>query len=223
MRWLLRNGPYKLLALGIAVLLWGVSNSESPGERVLNVPVVVQGVAEELVVVDRSAETLNVRVRGSRAALRSLAPAALDYPVDLRGIGEGRVAREVDLARLDLPRGAEPLSHSPTRLEFTLEPRGTKTVRVAPDVAGEPAEGFRVEGVEVEPPRVKITGARHEVLRVGEVATETLDVTGRRRDLERRGVRVLAGGGTVRIAEPVDLLVRVRIAPVEAPAEEGAP
>lgn len=223
MRWLYRNLGYKLLALALALLLWGVSHSESPGERVLNVPVVVEGVPEELVLTEQSAETLNVRVRGSRAALRTLTPASLEYPVDLRGASAGRVRREVDIALLGLPRGAEPLSHSPSRLEFELAPRGSKAVRVRPDLAGEPAPGYRIAEVRAEPPRVRITGARSEVLRLSEVVTETIDVAGRRRDLERRDVRVLPGGGTVRLAEPVAITVRVRVVPASGAAAEGEP
>ena len=53
------------------------------------------------------------------------------------------------------------------------------------------ALGLRGEVV-VEPPRVRISGARSEVLRVSEVLTETIDLTGANAPLERK-VRALPG------------------------------
>jgi YbbR domain-containing protein len=71
-----------------------------------------------------------------------------------------------------------------------------------------------VAEVEVEPPRVRVTGARREVLRLNEAVTEAIDVTGAEAAVERE-VRVNLGGENVWLEEPTTVRVRVQIEPVE--------
>jgi YbbR domain-containing protein len=100
----------------------------------------------------------------------------------------------------------------------TFEKRGSKQVSVRPDVEGSPAPGFAVDKVEVDPPRVRVSGARSEVLRLSAVVTETIDVAGLAESTERE-VRVSAGGGHVWVDNPG--LVKVRIRVVPRPEEPG--
>lgn len=227
MRGLFSNLRYKLLALGLAIFLWVVAHGSSPIERGFDVPVVLRAIPENLVVTDQSTNEINVRVRGSRAALRTLSPENLEYVIDVSGAKAGVSEYEVDVSRLDLPRGAEPVSRSPSGIELVFEPRGTRTVRVRPDVTGEPAEGFRVGEVVVQPSRVEITGARSQVLRLSEVVTETVDVSGAKAPIERE-VRISLGEGRhvwVKDQKPVRVHVQVESTqtaePDASPAESG--
>jgi YbbR domain-containing protein len=218
-RWLFHNLRYKLLALGVALLLWSVSHTTTSIERGFDIPVAIHGLPEDLVVTSQSSDAVNIRVRASRAALRALSAEAIDYPVDLGGARAGLAEIEVDTTRIDLPRGVEIVSRSPLNLDFTLERRGTKSVRVRPDLEGVPATGYKLGEVSVEPARVRITGARSEVLRLSEVLTETIDVTGAQAPIERK-VRVSLRGRNVWIDDGGDITVRVDVAPEEPPAEE---
>jgi hypothetical protein len=71
---------------------------------------------------------------------------------------------------------------------------------------------------------VRITGPRREVLRLSEVVTETIDLSGVDEALERE-VRPLLAGPHVRSEDEEPIKVRVEVVPVEsegAGAEEGA-
>ncbi len=217
MRWLYANLGYKLLALTLALMLWGIAHSSSSIERGIDVPVVVEGIPDDLVITGQSASEVNVRIMGTRSALRNLSAGDLVYPLRVDGAKPGEMTVEVNASNLELPRGAEPVSRSPSRIELTLAQRGTRSVEVRPDIDGEPAEGFRQVGVDVEPPRVKITGARPEVLRLSAVVTETIDVAGAQGDVEKE-VRLSLGRGNVWLEEPTRLKVRVRIEPEAPPA-----
>ncbi len=220
MRRLFANWSYKLLALAIAAFLWAVAHGESPIERGFDIPVVLRDVPGELVAVGQSADVVNVRVMGTRAALRNLSPGELEYRVSAAGAKPGPADYEVDPSRIELPRGARIVSRSPSDIEVRFEKRASRAVRVRPDIAGEPAQGFQVAGVDVEPRRVQITGARSEVLRISEVVTETIDLTDASAPLERE-VRLSLGGGRVWLEKPGPVKVRVRIEP--RPAPPGAP
>lgn len=221
MRWLYANLGYKLVAVAVAFLLWGVAHSTSSIERGFDVPMVLRGLPDDLVIVEQSSGEVNVRIQGSRAALRTLSPADLEYPVEVSGAKPGVLKVEVDPMPLELPRGARVVSRSPSIVELTLARRGSKSVRIRADLAGEPAENYRVAGVELDPPRVKVVGAQSEVLRLNEVLTETIDVTGASADVVKE-VAVALSGRNLWLEDTKPVTARVRIEPVEG-GVGGAP
>ena len=223
MRWLYANIGYKLIAVAVAFLLWGVAHSSSSTQRGFDVPMVLRGIPDDLVIVDQSSDEVNVRIQGSRAALRNISPADLEYPVEVSGAKPGVLSVEIDATPIELPRGAEIVSRSPSRVDLTLARRGSKSVKVRVDLTGEPGGDLRVAEVVVDPPRVRITGAQSEVLRLGEVPTETIDITGATADLEKDATIALSGSH-VWLEEAAPVKVRVRFEPMTAePPEAAAP
>ncbi len=217
MKALISNLRYKLLAVGIALFLWGVSHGSATIDRGFDIPVVLQNVPEHMVVTDKSADVVNVRVMGRRALLRSLTTEEMEYRLDVSQVKPGVAEFEVDVSRLEFPNGVRTVSRSPSRIEVSFERRGRKTVRVRADLEGEPADGFEFKGVEIEPSRVNITGARSQVLRISEVVTEPIDLSGLMQPVERE-VRVLVGGGTVWVDEEKPIRARLRVEPRPAVA-----
>jgi YbbR domain-containing protein len=216
-----RRGPsLPLLALSIflAMVLWSMAHGTASTELSFDIPVVFDGIPDKIVITDTSTDTVNIRVLGTRAALRSIKVSKLDYRVDVSGGKPGPAVYEVDVSsRLDLPRGAKIVSRSPSQIKLHFEWRGRKSVRVRADIEGDPAEGFVVTGVEVEPSRVWLVGARSTVLRLSEVVTETVDVTGLAESTERE-VKLSLGGSHVWMEDKQP--VKLRIA-VEAVPEKG--
>lgn len=206
---------YKLLALAIAFFLWSVANGSSSIERGFDVPIVLRGLPQDLIVTDQSADVVNVRVLGTRSVMRNLEVDRLEYPIEVTARRPGTVVYEVDPSTLELPRGLRIVSRSPARVETTFEPRGSRTVRVRPEVEGEPAPGFEVSSVEVTPARVKVSGARSEVLRLTEVTTDAVDVSGLDAPVVRE-VRLLLGGNHVWLDETATASVKIGIVPKAA-------
>jgi YbbR domain-containing protein len=216
------NFGLKLLAVAIGLFLWTVARGSSNVERAFDIPLTVHGLPDDLVVVSQGVEAVNVRVSGSMVALRNLEPEKFEYALDVSGAKAGRADYEVDVTRFEFPRGSKLVSRSPSEIALTFERRATRQVKVRADVEGRPAQGFKIEKVEIAPPRVRITGARSEVLRLSEVVTEMIDVTGATGTLERE-VRVSPGAGHVWADEPRTVKVRVRIEPEPAPPVEAVP
>jgi YbbR domain-containing protein len=219
LKWLYGNLGTKLLALFGAFLLWGVSHSTTSIERGFDVAVVPEGMPDDLVLVGRSSDVVNIRVQGGRPALRTLSVTDLEYPVDLSGAKPGTATHQVENADFPIPRGAQVVSRSPSTIEFTLERRGSKFVKVQADLEGAPPEGYTLGKVEVIPPRVRIAGARSEVLRLGEVLTETVDVTGAEEPFERP-VGLPLGGRNVWLETDAEIRVRVDIIAPPEPEPE---
>ncbi len=205
-----------LLAITIALVLWGMAHGASQTERSFDLPVVFQGIPENVVITDQTADVVNVRLRGTRAALRNISPTDLEYPIEVSGSKEGLTVHEVDTTFLDFPRGVTVVSRSPAVLEVVFERAGRRSVTVRPDIVGSPPSGFALVRISVEPPRVWLAGARSEVLRLSEVVTETIEV-GEFEQTTEREVRLSLGGGHVWMEETRPVTVRIEI---EAVADE---
>ncbi len=216
------NFRYLVLAFLIAAMLWAMAHGASSDERGVDIPIILKDLPEQLVVTDQSVDVVNIRVLGSRAALRDVSPSKMEYALNVSGAKPGPAVYEVDVSRfaLDLPRGARIVSRSPASIELKFERRGRKSVRVRPDIEGEPAEGFAIGEIEVEPPRVWLVGARSEVLRLSEVVTETIDVAGLSESTERDAALSL-GFGHIWMEENGPVTVRVRIDAIETAESEG--
>jgi len=212
---LTRNLRYKLLALGSAFMLWGVAHGTADIERGFDIPVVFTNLPDSLVIVEQSSDVVNVRMRGSRAGLRRMTVEGREYTVDVSGARAGQANFEVDLTRIEFPRGTRDVSRSPSNLLVTFEPRASRVVRVKPELTGEPAEGFVVEGVDLTPSEVRIEGARSEVRRRGEVVTESIDVSGLRETVTRE-VKVSLTRPNVWLMRDAPIEARVRIQPAGA-------
>jgi YbbR domain-containing protein len=210
------NLRYMLMAVLIALVLWGIAHGENTIERNVDVPVVFYGLSDELVIIDQSTNVINIRVQGSRAALRNASPTTMEYPVRVDGAKPGLAIYDVEASNIDAPRGVKVVSRSPARIELKFDPRGRKNVRIKPDIAGEPAEGFLLGAVVVAPERVWLTGARGDVLRLQEVVTERVDIAGQSKQIEKQ-VRLALGGGHVWMEADEPVVVRIQIDAVPMP------
>lgn len=208
-----------ILAFLIAAFLWGIAHGSSSIERAFDIPVELHKLSDSLVVTDQSVDLVNVRVMGSRAALRNVVTDKLKLAIDVSGGKPGVAVYDVEVSRIELPRGSRFVSHSPSRVQVRFEKRGRKAVEVRADLDGEPASGFHLVGVDVEPSEIWLAGARTQVDRVSEVVTENINITGIRED-EEREVRLFLGGGSVWMEENKPVKVRIRVAADLVPEPE---
>lgn len=216
------NFRYKLLALIIAAFVWFVAQGQTDIEKNFQIPVVLEGLSDDLVATELSADVVNIRVRGSRAALRNIETKTFEYLLPGEGAQSGPADFRVDVVGLErkLPRGSTILNHSPSNIEARFEPRAQRRVRIRPAVAGDPASGYQISSIVVEPSVVQIEGARSEVLRLTEVVTETVDVSGLDASLIREvGVTPEADHVWVLNPGPIELTVAVEAITIEDEAE----
>jgi YbbR domain-containing protein len=211
-----------LLSVAIAMVLWGMAQGTSSVDRGVDIPIVFDEVPDDLVIVGQTVDTVNLRVLGSRAALRNVSSERLEYRVDVAGAKPGHAVYEVDSSLIELPRGVRAVSRSPAAIEVDFERRGRKAVRVRPEVVGEPELGFVVARVEADPPHIWIAGAARDVLRVNEVATEAIDVAGLQAPIERK-VRLAFGSEHMWPEQDGPVTVRIAIEPAPPPADVQAP
>jgi YbbR domain-containing protein len=211
-----------LLALVIAVFLWGVAQGSTDIKYSFDIPVEIHGVDDSLVVTDQSAVEVNIGVLGSRAALRNLDDTRMKYEIDVSNAKPGIAEFEIDpAASIQLPRRARFASHSPTRVQIRLERKSRKEVSVSPDIQGAPVEGFALVEVRVVPDRVWLAGARSHVMRIAEVQTEPVDIS-ELRESQKVEARLVLGGGTVWPEDETPVSVQIVVEPVVPVMPPGA-
>jgi YbbR domain-containing protein len=215
------NLRYGVMAVVIALVLWGIAHGERRAERNVDIPVVFNGLPDNLVITQQSTREINIRVQGSRAALRHVSPTTLEYPVSVEGAKPGPALYDVEASYVDAPRGVKVVSRSPARIEVKFEIRGRKKVRIRPDITGEVATGFQLGEITVEPDSVWLTGARSDVLRLNEAVTETVDVTGLAKPIEK-DVKLALGGGHVWMEENLPIKLKIQVDPIPAPGADAA-
>lgn len=219
---LLNNLGYKVAALVLAAVFWAAAQGLGSGEESIDLPIALDSIPGDMVVVGQSAREVNLRLGGSRAALRRAVKGMERYTISLVGTKPPEARFAVTADRLSLPRGAEVLFRSPSTVVVQLENVSRKTVPIRADLIGQPPEGFRVGEVVVEPAEVQIEGARSQVRRISEVLTDRVDVS-RMREPTDRNVRLVLGAGHVWRADRGQR-VRLRIEivpPVPAPGDRA--
>jgi YbbR domain-containing protein len=174
------NLLYKIVALLIACVLWAAAQGVTDVEQSFDIPVQVESIPADLVVIEESAHEINLRVMGSRAALRQVAKNVQHYAVSFEGAKAGETRLAVNKEQITLPRGARIVASSPSTLVFALESVSSKVVPVRADLSGELPAGYTLARVSIEPKELAITGARSAVRNVREVVTDRIDLSGLR-------------------------------------------
>jgi len=171
------NWPLKALSLIIAIILWFfVLGSEDPTTtQAITVPVRSINTPEDLAVISISPETVELRVRGRQSAFRNTDPSRAVLEANLRNakVGENEVALRI--ARL--PYALSALPGYPTTATVQLDKIIQRVRPVQYVRRGDPASGFIIDSITVEPDEVNVIGATSIVSRVARVVV-VVDTSG---------------------------------------------
>lgn len=212
--WPVRNLRLKLVSVCIAGLLWMIVAGDRVVERVLRVPVELQGMPADLELVGPAPDTVDVRVRGSSNALTRLGPGDIAAVIDLKSARDGRRVFTLGPGQVLVPAGLETVQVSPSTLSMEFEATVTRRVPVEARTDGDPEKGFRVVRVATVPEQVEISGPASVVARVDSVMTDAVSVEGRRETV-RSTVPVGVNAALVRIRGPQMVTVTVTIEAVK--------
>ena len=165
---------WMIVSLLLSFLIWAyISTTEDTSvERIFTgVPVVFQGADElrtsrGLIITDASADTVTVKVSGSRASIGNLHASDLTAVVDVSGISQVRdmtVSYTVRFPDSVNMSGVEVHSKTPETIEFSVVQENSKTVEVKGVFTGSVAEGFTVDPIVVEPASITFYGPASEL------------------------------------------------------------
>jgi YbbR domain-containing protein len=210
-RWVFNNLGLKLLSLFLAALLWAVVLGEQKVEVTVDVPLHLD-VPPKLFVVNDPPDTIEVRLRGPKTLVTSVTAREIslaELPVKLVE-GENTISVREELIRV--PRGIQVVDVSPRRVRVVLEPTVEREVEISPRLEGSPPDGYAVQGVTANPPRVRMVGPASELARITRVRTLPVSVAGKTAPFATRAL-LEPVGRLVRVEDNVAIMVQVDIGP----------
>lgn len=208
-----RHLGLKVIAVGVAALLWVAVGGEKVVERSVRAPLETQNKPEGIEQVGDMPGSVDVRVRGSSAILGQLSPGDVVAVLDLSTARPGRRLFHLAPDHVRVPFGVEVTYVGPATLPLTFERSATRVVPVVPSVEGEAAPGFSVERISVDPETVEIVGPESVVRDVKQAATEPVALDGSAVSI-RETVTIGLPNSAARLRIPQVARILVEIAPV---------
>ena len=216
---LFRNLGTKLLALSIACVAWYMLSGERReriSERSYRIPLSIVNVPRGTMIVSPLPDAVDVRLRGPFTPLRQLEPGKLETVVDLAGATPGEKRYDLEAGDVNVPPSIEVIAISPPELRIMLDAVSERSVPIVADLAGEPAAGFRVEDVSVDPRQARVVGPEKVLSRMSSARTEPVSVAGRSASFSTTPTLASPAPG-VRVREGPVVTVRVRVQPGPQP------
>lgn len=163
----------KLLSLALAFALWFAINLGQPGaksQRVVEAPVTYNP-PENLIVID-PIQTIDVRLQGNEATVKTLNPAMVGVVVDLAGAATGPQDVRLGPENVFVPEGLEVVSINPSVIPLDLDYMDTRLLPVEAVVEGEPAAGAKPVSWTTRPDSVTASGPRSVLEKTNRLFTE---------------------------------------------------
>ncbi len=135
---------------------------------------------------DIKIEPPQVTVRGREADLQTVASVNLD--VNLSNQREGSTLIEDELVARNITSGTVDVSIAPKRAKVTLtisQDFVQRSVPVAPVLSGQPAAGYRITSISVEPSSIFVSGPADRMATLTQLSTEALALTNATGEIRR--------------------------------------
>ena len=216
-----RHFGLKAVAVGIAALLWVAVGGEKIVERSLQAPLQLQNMPQELELVGETPSTIVVRVRGTSTSLGRLAPGDVKAVLDIVTARPGRNLFHIGPDLVSVPFGVEVTYAGPATVPLVFERQLTREVPVKPEVDGEPAPGYEIRRVTVEPASVEVVGPESALRDLAGAVTEPIELKASAAQI-RESVDVVILNSMARLRQPQRAVVTVDIQPVRTERLIGA-
>ncbi len=175
---LLNNLGLKGISLVLAFLLWLQVGSQQNFQRTISVPLEFYNLAADLEITGDYRKEVDVIIRAQR---RVESVGRMSAVIDFENARPGTeiIPLTADRNITNIPSGVEVLGIIPARLRLELERITEKTVRVEPEIQGEPAPGYQLADVRAWPGEVTVTGPESSVDKMTNARTVPIDISGR--------------------------------------------
>jgi YbbR domain-containing protein len=182
---LFENLGLKVAALIIAIGAWWYVQSGQTVDATITANLDWK-LPPELLAAEPLPSTVTIMVTGTRAATRRAHLDQTPIPVDLTRARAGQMT--VDFSALDvkpLLAGVKISGFFPADAKISLDQAMTRKVKVKPSLMGEPAEGYSVASIDIDPAAVEVRGPKRLLGQIYEARTAPIDVTEVAGDIRR--------------------------------------
>jgi hypothetical protein len=207
---LLENLGLKLLSVVLAVFLWAVVLGEQKVDVTLTVPLEIKDLPRDLILVNEPPDSLEVRLRGPKTLVTTLASREVVLEGLPKNFVEGENVIAIRPGAVRVPRGIEVVEVTPRRVRVVLDAMAVREVEVSPRIEGAPAKGFILKRVTSTPARIRMAGPKNELRRLARVYTVPISLDGQTASFSTRAMLEPAGR-QIRALDEVPIIVGVEI------------
>ncbi|MFH7319103.1 YbbR-like domain-containing protein [Desulfurivibrio sp. D14AmB] len=171
--WVLR-----LLALFFAIFLWYFVVGEDKVDTHLLVPVELVNLPRDLVIANQFKQQLEVTITGPRGLIDGLRRQPITRTINLAEAKPGTMAIRNEAESLPFPRGIEVLRIQPAHTTLVIDRLKEKMLPIQAETRGEPAPGFELASLRLEPAAITINGPEALLDRINLLRTTPIDLSG---------------------------------------------
>lgn len=204
----------KIISLLFATLLWFFVVAEEKSEITLPILVELVNVPKGLMVLNEIPNTINVKFYGARSQIRELSVQRLSYMIDLKNVNSGTITINITPDAIATPANVKIIRIQPNQFDIELGHIEKRMVPVSSNIVGSPAKDYEIDGIDVDPPKVEITGSKEYLERVKTIRTQPVVVEGATQDVIEKVGLELNSLKRVNANLSESITVRVRIKPV---------
>jgi len=217
-----RTWGLRLLALGIAIGIWFNASLQDrlvSSERLVEASVSYN--RPHGFVIINPVSSVNVRLSGSKKAIRKLNPFMVDVTVELSQRQEGAATINLGPENVTAPDGLDVVAIEPSTIQVELDREITQRLPVVAKLTGEPAAGVTVQEPEVFPNQVLVTGPASMISRTDHLSTFPISLDGRAVTFEVT-VPVVSPDPLIQIVQPTQVNVKVPMTMADEPKPQGS-
>jgi len=207
----LRASGLKLLAVFIAIVLWMQVHGEGAGSLGMDVPLQVQGLPSDMVIVNDLPDHVRITVSGLQARLNTLNRADVHVPLDASGLKDpGVVERALKVSDIRLPPGLTVEKLQPDRLQLQVDRVIKRVIVVKPRLELE--EGWAAMDIQITPATATLTGPEVWLDALTDVETTAVHPKAEVGPFEMKVGVESPAGKAIRLADPnIQFIVRGRL------------
>ena len=174
---LTQNAGLKIISLSASLLIWvWVQTQHTEQDRIRST--VEYQLPKNLIFLNQPSQTLMVTLKAPKGVIRQLKDTELKANIDLSTHNTGPFefsAKDI----INLPQSVKVVQFSPPTVNISLDERLTRTLKVVPNVSGEPQRGWKLVETHVTPKEVTITGAKTVLSNMASVRTMGISLSKR--------------------------------------------
>jgi len=177
-KYVLKNLPFKLVSLAIAILLWWAVGRDSAIEIPMTVPLEFLHAPSNLEITSDYPFQAQVTLRGPEHLLQEIRPSQVHAIMDLEGAGPGERTFDLSTGQVQVPHNVKVVQVVPAQFHINFDRRASRTVEVQPRVIGTLLGGYEMKEPVAVPAKVTIVGPERRVNTIVNAMTDPVDATG---------------------------------------------
>jgi YbbR domain-containing protein len=167
-----------ILAPVVLLCVGGLIYFTSDDEMVMPISVKFENVPDDLIALDGEVPVLEVLLQGPSGGLEEVKDSGLSYDVDLSAASPGPLVVKIFPDKIKVPRRVSVVRIEPSSFTVMIDNRMGKIMPVVLELNGDPAPGYVISQVIVDPSIVALSGPMSVLEAMSAVRTTPIDVAG---------------------------------------------